>query len=104
MLSRVWAAVRPLFPFTNDGRQTLIYIMFSCSTAILTLLVWWAMDRMFDAGQWNAGRGLADKVAWGLLISISGYACFVSVRAIKLGKDGFSVDGRDPNQPGDKGE
>jgi hypothetical protein len=95
-LSTPFRAARALFPFSHDGRQTLIYLMFSLSTGILTLIVWWAMDRLFNAQQWQAGKQLADKVAWGLLISISGYACFVSLRAISLGKDGLNVQGRDP--------
>lgn len=97
-LSTPFRAVRSLFPFSQDGRQTLIYLMFSLSTGVLTLIVWWAMDRLFAAQQWQAGKQLADKVAWALLISVGGYACFVSVRAITLGKDGFGMQGRDPPQ------
>jgi membrane protease YdiL (CAAX protease family) len=95
-LSTPFRAARSLFPFTQDGRQTLIYLMFSLSTGLLTLIVWWAMDRLFDAKQWIPGKQLADKVAWALLMSVGGYACFVSVRAIRLGKDGFGMEGRDP--------
>jgi hypothetical protein len=69
--------------------------MFSLSTGILTLIVWWAMDRLFNAQQWAMGKQLADKVAWALLMSVGGYACFVSVRAITLGKDGFGMQARD---------
>jgi hypothetical protein len=99
-LSTPFRAVRALFPFTHEGRQTLIYLMFSLSTGILTLIVWWAMDRLFDAKQWADAKGLADKVAWALMMSVGGYACFVSVRAIRLGKDGFDMEGRDPPNGG----
>lgn len=89
-----------LFPFTHEGRQTLIYLMFSLSTVVLTLIVWWAMNEFFLARQWGHGAALANKVAWALLMSVGGYACFVSVRAIRLGKDGFGMEGRDPpSQP-----
>jgi type VI protein secretion system component VasK len=88
-------AARELFPFSHDGRQTLIYLMFSLSTGILTLIVWWAMDQLFNAHEWLLGKQLADKIAWALMISVAAYACFVSLRAISLGKDGLSVTGRD---------
>lgn len=94
-LATPFRAVSGRFPFTHEGRQTLIYLMFSLSTGVLTVIVWWAMDRLFDAQQWDMGKQLADKVAWALLMSVGGYACFVSVRAITLGKDGFGMQGRD---------
>lgn len=101
MISRIYSAVREWFPFTFAGRQTLIYVMFSCSTGILTLITWWAMRMLFANRQWAAGEQLADKVAWALLMSVAGYACFVSVRSFKIGKDGFDVQGRDPPAQGD---
>jgi hypothetical protein len=94
-LGTPFRALRSIFPFSHEGRQTLIYLMFSLSTGILTLIVWWAMDRLFNAQQWAMGKQLADKVAWALLMSVGGYACFVSVRAITLGKDGFGMQARD---------
>jgi hypothetical protein len=90
---------RRLFPFTHEGRQTLIYLVFAGAGPALTML---AIDIMHDAmgaKQWAVYSAMAAKIGWALLIITSGLACFVSIRAIKLGKDGFAVDGRDPQQP-----
>lgn len=89
---------RMLFPFTHEGRQTLVYLIFAGAGPALTLL---AIDIMHDAmneRQWGIYASMASKVGWALLIITSGLGCFVSIRAVKLGKDGFAVDGRD--QPG----
>ena len=42
---------------------------------------------------------LADRISWGLLIILIAYACFVSIRAMKINKDGVSVEGRDNAEP-----
>lgn len=97
MIGRIYATIREWFPFSRDGRQTLIYLMFSLSTGILTLIVWWAMRYFFAHQKWAEGAQLADKVAWALLMSVAGYACFVSVRSFKIGKDGVDIAGSPPN-------
>jgi hypothetical protein len=94
-LTRLVRFLRSLVPFTHEGRQTLVYLVFAGAGPVLTILVFYAMIRAFDEGQWGLGGELANKLAWGLLILICALACFVSIRAIRLGKDGFGVEGRD---------
>lgn len=78
-----------MFPFTREGRQTLVYLCLAGCGPALTLIVIWAMHLSEDAGQWAIFADLANKVAWALLVIVLALACFVSIRAIKLDvKDG----------------
>jgi hypothetical protein len=95
-LSTPVRAVRSLFPFTREGRQTLVYLVFAGAGPALTLLVKWAMGQALDRKLNDAFASLADKVADALLVICLALACFVSIRAIKIGKDGMDVQGRDP--------
>lgn len=97
-LSTPVRAVRGLFPFTREGRQTLVYLVFAGCGPALTLLVRWAMGQALDRKLIDVFGSLANKVADALLIIVIGLACFVSIRAIKVGKDGFDVQARDPQQ------
>lgn len=81
------------FPFTREGRQSLIYIVLAGCGPALTLVVIWAMSLTERAGQWAIFASLADKVAWGLLLIVLALACFVSIRAIKIGKNGIEATG-----------
>lgn len=94
-LSTPVRAVRSLFPFSHEGRQTLVYLVFAGAGPALTLLVMWAMRQALAHGFQAAFESLADKVTWALLIIVCGLACFVSIRAIQIGKDGVNVQGRD---------
>lgn len=87
--------LKSIFPFTRDGRQTLIYIALAGCGPALTLLVMWAMDASQTANQWAIFADLANKVAWALLLIVLALAMFVSIRAIKVGKDGLEASGGD---------
>jgi hypothetical protein len=94
-LSTPFREVRKLFPFTHEGRQTLIYIIFAGAGPALCVICLWAMNAAAEKG-WNAVfANLAYKFGWANLIIVSGLACFVSIRSIKMGKDGFGVEGID---------
>lgn len=94
-LGHPFRAARALFPFTRDGRQTLIYLMAAFCAPVLTALVWWAMKLAAGSAQWTIFGRLADKVALALLISSITFAAFVSIRALKVGKNGFEMDAQD---------
>lgn len=88
-------ACRSLFPFTHAGRQTLIYIVLALAGPALTAVVMWAMQITREARQWSIFGDMADRVAWSLFVIVCALACFVSIRAIRVGKDGASVEGRE---------
>jgi type VI protein secretion system component VasK len=83
-------AIRALFPFTYDGRQTLIYLMCAFSAPVLTLLVMHILDELAGAQQWPAYREISRIVAYSLLISVCAFSMFVAFRSLSLGsKDGL---------------
>ena len=96
-LKRVFFSIVAWFPFTRAGRQTLVYVALSLCGPALTILVWWAMQviRYFPdtTGQerLEAFAKLATMVTGGLLVIVIALACFVSIRAVKIGKDGIEA-------------
>lgn len=99
-LAAPFRAARDLFPFSHDGRQTLVYLVFAGAGPALTALVWWAMRQAGAAAQWGIFDNLANVVAAALLVIVIGLAMFVSIRAIKIGRDGIEASGEpDPDGP-----
>ena len=84
---------RRLFPFTHEGRQTLVYLVFAGAGPALTCLTVWAMTEALDRGLLKTFSNLAYLIGGCLLIIVTGLGMFVSIRAVKLGKDGFSAEG-----------
>lgn len=84
-LSTPIRAVRGLFPFSHEGRQTLVYLVFAGAGPALTAVVWLAMQVLAGAKQWDGYMRLATIVALSLLIIVTGLGMFVSIRAIKIG-------------------
>ena len=88
-----------LFPFTREGRQTLVYLVFAGCGPALTGVVIWALTVMRDFAGAGAEQRLdkfatlAMLVGAALLIVTVALACFVSIRAIKIGKDGLEANG-----------
>lgn len=78
-------ALRSLFPFSHEGRQTLVYLIFAGAGPALTVVVWLAMGALAAARQWDGYMRLATIVALALLIIVTGLGMFVSIRAIKIG-------------------
>jgi hypothetical protein len=77
-----------------DGRQALIYIFFAFAGPALTGVVIWAMrESLAREKLWSTFSRLSYIVAAALLIIVTGLAMFVSLRAVKLGKDGFEATG-----------
>lgn len=85
------------FPFTQEGRQTLVYLVFAWSGPVLTVSTAWAMYQALKRGLDTVFANLAYMVAACLLIIVTGLAMFVSIRAVRLGKDGFSAEGGQDN-------
>jgi hypothetical protein len=102
-LARPFRFVRDLFPFGYSGRQTLIYLLFAGAGPALTLIVIWAMRQSLAAKLWDQFRALSNEVALAHLIVVIGLAMFVSIRAIKIGKDGIEAQG-DPIDGGENGD
>lgn len=87
------------FPFTREGRQTLVYCALAGCGPALTAIVVWALVIIRNWSEVPAiirldkFAELAMLVAVGLLIIVIALACFVSIRAIKIGKDGIEASG-----------
>jgi succinate dehydrogenase hydrophobic anchor subunit len=88
------------FPFTREGRQTLVYlVMAGCGPALTAVVIWamyvirWWPDATADA-RLDKFAQLALCVAAALIIIVIALSCFVSIRAIKggVGKDGINFD------------
>ena len=85
-----------MFPWTREGRQTEIYIIFALSGPALTAVVIWAMIEALErVALWATFRDLALIVAAALMVVVIGLAMFVSIRAIKVGRDGIEANGED---------
>jgi len=80
-------------PYTHEGRQTLVYLVFAGAGPALTIVVIWAMLKALDYKLFATFSHLSLIVAGAMLIIVTGLAMFVSIRAVKLGKDGFSAEG-----------
>lgn len=105
-LGHPFRALRALFPFTHDGRQTLIYLIFSGAGPALCLIGIYVLSRTELAGQWAIYAEMARTFGWSLFVIVSGLGMFVSIRAIKIGKDGLDFSSKDPEptvvlQPGE---
>lgn len=88
-----------MFPFSRDGRQTLIYIVFAFAGPALTAVVIWAMIEALErVALWATFRDLALIVAAALMVVVIGLAMFVSIRAIKVGRDGIEASGEGDGQ------
>lgn len=93
-------------PLTFAGRQTLIYVCLALSGPVLTGIVVWALASIRDWKDVDAVTKLAryaaltNYIAIALLIVVIALACFVSIRAIKIGRDGIEAEsnnnGSDP--------
>lgn len=88
-------------PLTRDGRQSLVYLTFAGAGPALTAIVVWAMA----VAQWNTWRdvfaNLAYMIAAGMLIVVTGLAMFVSIRSLKVSRDGLEASGGDSIRDGD---
>lgn len=83
-----------LFPLTREGRQSLVYCIFAGSGPALTAVVIWAMiEALNHVALWPTFSKLALIVAAALLVVVIGLSMFVSIRAIKIGKDGIEASG-----------
>lgn len=88
-----------VFPFTRDGRQTLIYIVLALCGPVLTVCTLWAMREIELWTDVSAAERLdrfcllAYMNSIGLLIIVAALSCFVSIRAIKISRDGFEATG-----------
>lgn len=94
-------AGRALFPFTYEGRQTLIYLMCALTAPILTLTVIWMLDTLAGHKEWDTYSEIAKIVAYSLLISVCAFSMFVAFRSLSLGsKDGLlNLSGKDSQPP-----
>jgi hypothetical protein len=83
-------AFRALFPFTHEGRQTLIYLMCAFSAPILTLMTLYILDATERHQQWAIFADVARIVAYSLLIITCAFGMFVAFRSLSLGsKEGL---------------
>jgi hypothetical protein len=94
-LGTPFRAVRAMFPFTNEGRQTLIYLIFAGAGPALTLIGLRILDLAKDNQQWYVFEDQAKTFGWSLFIIVAALGMFVSIRAFKIGKDGLEFSSKD---------
>lgn len=88
-------------PFTRNGRQTLIYLTLAGCGPALSYMVWHILDvveKFPGAGaeqRLSSYVELAQYVFWSLVIIVMALAAFVSIRALKISKNGFEMDAQD---------
>jgi len=82
-----------LFPFTREGRQTLVYLSLAGAGPATSGINLWAMSVAADAGQWSSFHSLAMTNGMSNGIIVTALAMFVSIRAIKISKNGFEANG-----------
>ena len=81
-------------PLTRDGRQTLVYLVFSGAGPALTLVAIWSMVQALGRpALFSTFSQIALIVASALFVIVTGLAMFVSIRAVKISKDGFEASG-----------
>ena len=86
-------------PLTRDGRQTLVYLVFAGAGPALTAVVIWIMlQALARPALFHTFSKVALIVAVSLLIIVTGLAMFVSIRAVKISKDGFEASGGEAAQ------
>ena len=88
-------AARALFPFTSDGRKSLIYLVFAGCGPALCLILFRVLDDTKAAGQWAYYAATAEKIGWALLIAVAALSTYVAWQSIKIGKDGLAANARE---------
>jgi hypothetical protein len=73
--------------------MTLVYAVFAGAGPATSAVSAWTMWQAMTAGQWDTFARLATINAAGNLIIVTALAMFVSIRALKIGKDGFEASG-----------
>lgn len=93
---------RPItwFPFTKDGRATLIYIGFFGSMPILSAIIVYVLYtiRWFDApaiDRLERFYQIGMRVTLPFLLGTAIYGAFISFRAFHAGKDGLEFNSKD---------
>lgn len=100
-LGRGLLNVRGLFPFTHEGRATLVYLMFAGAGPAVMFAIIYGLRTIRD---WTGAPAIqrldrfaeiVDKLGWGMVIVLVTMACFISIRAFKLNvrTGSFDVDG-----------
>lgn len=89
------------FPFTHEGRQTLVYLIFAGAGPVLCIMTMLAMLMALDYKLYKTFSQLSWVVAICLLITITGLSMFVAIRSLKINKDGFSAEGGENLKSGD---
>lgn len=88
------------FPFTKDGRATLIYLTFAGSVPALTAILVYVLYtiRWFDApaiDRLERFYQIGMRITLAVLLSMLIYGAFISLRAFKASKDGVEFDSKD---------
>lgn len=97
----IWYNPFTWVPYSKEGRQSLVYLAFAGAGPILTGIVVWAMT-VSDSHSWReVFANLAYMVAAGMLIVVTGLSMFVSIRSLKVSRDGLEASGGDVIKDGD---
>ena len=98
-LGTPFRSIRGWVPFTHDGRQTLIYLIFAGAGPALTLVGLHILEQTEGAGQWGIYATQARIFGWSLFVIVAGLGMFVSIRSFKIGKEGLDFTGKDTPDP-----
>lgn len=89
-------------PFTQPGRQTLVYLMFAgAGPALLGAIMWFqsTIRNWTDAPvaqRLDRYAEIAVIIAWSLFIVVLAYCAFAAFRSLKFNlKDGIDMNARD---------
>jgi hypothetical protein len=94
-LGTPFRAVRGWVPFTHEGRQTLIYLIFAGAGPALTLVGLVILEKTEKAGQWDIFGSQARMFGWSLFVIVAGLGMFVSIRGFKISREGAEFSAKD---------
>lgn len=94
-LGHPFRAVRALFPFSQEGRQTLVYLMFALACPVLTLVGLHVLDRTEKSEQWSIYAEMARTFGWSLFVMTASIGLFISIRQLKIGPTGAELNSKD---------
>lgn len=87
-------AIRDMFPFGHEGRQTLIYLVFAGAGPALTLIGISILNRT-EGKHWSIFAEMSRTFGWSLFVIVSSLGLFVAIRSFKIGPTGAEFNAKD---------
>lgn len=93
-LAHPFHAARRLFPFSQEGRQTLVYLIFAGAGPALTLIGISILDRT-QGIYWPVFAEMARIFGWSLFVIVASLGLYVSIRSFKIGPGGMDFTSKE---------